>query len=151
MQYQVCGCAGAVGRGVVYYGSARLRKESVHWQRARALGRDVAQLLRCPTWSGGGPGMMQAASEGIYPEPIHKHTPTTCLRCWAFASLAGSDKGKAADLDVPCPLSSQKLVLIMIIWSAVAQVSEPNCRKPQRQPGINPASCSSICWQCPKQ
>ncbi|KAK9805408.1 hypothetical protein WJX73_002177 [Symbiochloris irregularis] len=53
-----------LGRGVVYYGSARLRSDSVHWERAKQLGHDVAQLLQCPTWSGGGPGMMQAASEG---------------------------------------------------------------------------------------
>lgn len=41
------------GRGVVYYGSARLKQDSPHWQRAVDLGRDVAQLLGCTTWSGG--------------------------------------------------------------------------------------------------
>jgi len=53
-----------LGRGVVYYGSARLKKDSVHWQRAVELGRDVSKLLGSTTWSGGGPGMMEAASQG---------------------------------------------------------------------------------------
>ena len=41
------------GRGVVYYGSARLKQDSPHWERAVHLGRDVANLLGCTTWSGG--------------------------------------------------------------------------------------------------
>jgi len=53
-----------LGRGVVYYGSARLKRDSVHWQRAVDLGREVSQLLGSTTWSGGGPGMMEAASQG---------------------------------------------------------------------------------------
>eukprot|EP00873_Tetraselmis_striata_P004479 jgi/Tetstr1/424743/TSEL_015260.t1 len=53
-----------LGRGVVYYGSARLKKDSAHWQRAVDLGRDVSRLLGSTTWSGGGPGMMEAASVG---------------------------------------------------------------------------------------
>lgn len=53
-----------LGRGVVYYGSARLKSTSAHWDRARTLGRDVAKLLGCTTWSGGGPGMMEAATIG---------------------------------------------------------------------------------------
>ena len=53
-----------LGRGVVYYGSARLKSSSVHWDRAQTLGRDVAKLLGCTTWSGGGPGMMEAATLG---------------------------------------------------------------------------------------
>lgn len=52
------------GRGVVYYGSARLKNGNVHWERARALGADVAKLLGCTTWTGGGPGMMEAATKG---------------------------------------------------------------------------------------
>ena len=52
------------GRGVVYYGSARLREGSEHWGSARKLGADVARLLECTTWTGGGPGMMQAATQG---------------------------------------------------------------------------------------
>lgn len=50
-----------LGRGVVYYGSARLKQDSPHWGRAVELGRQVAELLGCTTWSGGGPG--------IYPSP----------------------------------------------------------------------------------
>lgn len=53
-----------LGRGVVYYGSARLKEASPHWERARQLGWSVSQLLGSTTWSGGGPGMMQAASLG---------------------------------------------------------------------------------------
>lgn len=33
-------------------GSARLKHDSPHWQRAVELGRDVAALLGCTTWSG---------------------------------------------------------------------------------------------------
>lgn len=50
-------------------GSARLKQSSAHWDRARELGRDVAKLLGVTTWSGGGPGMMQAASLGAHPLP----------------------------------------------------------------------------------
>eukprot|EP00803_Ostreobium_quekettii_P005356 evm.model.scf_604.4 EVM.evm.TU.scf_604.4 scf_604:38992-47721(+) len=53
-----------VGRGVVYYGSARVKEGSQYWDRAVDLGRQVASLLNAPTWSGGGPGMMRAASVG---------------------------------------------------------------------------------------
>ncbi len=52
------------GRGVVYYGSARLRDGSDHWRRSRVLGAAVAKLLNCTTWTGGGPGMMEAATLG---------------------------------------------------------------------------------------
>jgi len=52
------------GRGVVYYGSARLRDGSDHWGRSRTLGAAVAKLLNCTTWTGGGPGMMEAATLG---------------------------------------------------------------------------------------
>ena len=40
------------GRGVVYYGSARLKQDSPHWARSVELGREVATLLGCTTWSG---------------------------------------------------------------------------------------------------
>lgn len=52
------------GRGVVYYGSARLNENSRDWARARALGADVAKLLATTTWTGGGPGLMEAAARG---------------------------------------------------------------------------------------
>lgn len=38
---------------MVYYGSARLKQSSPHWERAVELGREVATLLGCTTWSGG--------------------------------------------------------------------------------------------------
>ena len=53
-----------IGRGVVYYGSARLGPESPHHASARALGKAVSELLGSPTWTGGGPGMMEAATLG---------------------------------------------------------------------------------------
>ena len=75
-----------LGRGVVYYGSARLKQESPHWSRAVELGKQVAELLGCTTWSGGGPGMMCAATTGKLPPLMHD----TCvcfsfchMRCWA--------------------------------------------------------------------
>ena len=53
------------GRGVVYYGSARLKEGSPHWEAAKSLASNVAGLLKTSTtWSGGGPGMMQAAALG---------------------------------------------------------------------------------------
>mmetsp|Transcript_23696 Transcript_23696/g.38053 ORF Transcript_23696/g.38053 Transcript_23696/m.38053 type:complete len:305 (-) Transcript_23696:38-952(-) len=55
---------GAIGRGVVYYGSARLKADSPHFVMSRELGRLVSTLLGSPTWTGGGPGMMEAASLG---------------------------------------------------------------------------------------
>lgn len=42
-----------MGRGPVYYGSARLKQDSPHWEQAVQLGRDVANLLGSTTWSGG--------------------------------------------------------------------------------------------------
>ena len=53
-----------LGRGVVYYGSARLKESSPHWDKAVELGREVAKMLNVTTWSGGGPGMMEAATRG---------------------------------------------------------------------------------------
>eukprot|EP00798_Chlamydomonas_sp_ICE-L_P014500 gene14500-20527_t len=53
-----------IGVGVVYFGSARLSEESHYWDRSVALAKHVAKLLGVPTWTGGGQGMMRAASEG---------------------------------------------------------------------------------------
>jgi predicted Rossmann-fold nucleotide-binding protein len=52
------------GRGVVYYGSARLAPASPHYAAAGQLAADVWRLLGCTTWTGGGPGMMEAATLG---------------------------------------------------------------------------------------
>ena len=68
MQHELLECYALIeklGRGVVYYGSARLKQDSPHWGRAVELGQQVAQLLGCTTWSGGGPGMMEAATAGV--------------------------------------------------------------------------------------
>ncbi|KAL4458429.1 hypothetical protein ABPG75_013294 [Micractinium tetrahymenae] len=67
VQHELLACYSLIeqkGRGVVYYGSARLKQNSPHWARAVELGREVAALLGCTTWSGGGPGMMEAATLG---------------------------------------------------------------------------------------
>ncbi|GLC59572.1 hypothetical protein PLESTB_001501700 [Pleodorina starrii] len=64
---ELLGCyalIGRLGRGAVYFGSARLAQGSPYWQRAIRLAERVAQLLGSPVWTGGGPGMMRAASEG---------------------------------------------------------------------------------------
>ncbi|KAK3248480.1 hypothetical protein CYMTET_42057, partial [Cymbomonas tetramitiformis] len=53
-----------MGRGVVYYGSARLKADSPHFQASIELSKRLALLLGVTTWSGGGPGMMHAASIG---------------------------------------------------------------------------------------
>jgi len=55
-----------LGRGVVLYGSARLQRDDAagNWAAAHALGAGVSRLLGVTTWSGGGPGLMQAATEG---------------------------------------------------------------------------------------
>ena len=77
-----------LGRGVVYYGSARLKQDSPHWGRAVELGRQVAELLECTTWSGGGPGMMEAATAGVL-------LPTMCrsmlVLCCAALSQGCND------------------------------------------------------------
>lgn len=91
-------CIGC-GRGVVYYGSARLKDDSRHWEQAQQLGHAVAKLLHSPTWSGAGPGMMQAASEGaitltaatltLNPRLLMRPR-STCRRCSQQGSLLAS-------------------------------------------------------------
>ena len=69
----------ARGRGVVYYGSARLREESPHWGRTVELGRDVAGLLGVTTWSGGEAGAPAGrGGEGPASATVH----ITLRRCW---------------------------------------------------------------------
>jgi uncharacterized protein (TIGR00730 family) len=53
-----------LGRGVVYLGSARFLAGSPTYEASRALGREVFQLLGSTSWTGAGPGIMQAALEG---------------------------------------------------------------------------------------
>ncbi|WIA36740.1 hypothetical protein OEZ86_008010 [Tetradesmus obliquus] len=63
-QLAAYGLVEKIGRGVVYFGSARVQPGSSIWQQTQQLARQVAQLLGSPTWTGGGPGLMQAASQG---------------------------------------------------------------------------------------
>ena len=52
------------GRGAVYLGSARVGETHPHYARSRELAREVATTLGCTTWSGLGPGIMDAVTRG---------------------------------------------------------------------------------------
>ncbi|DBA76000.1 TPA: hypothetical protein ACH3X2_008930 [Trebouxia sp. C0005] len=99
-----------LGRGVVYYGSARLKQDSPHWGRAVDLGQRVAELLGCTTWSGGGPGMMEAATAGA--QSIK--APVGGIR---ISREAGTTVRTASYLPADCAvfcrfLSSRKVALV---------------------------------------
>ncbi|XP_020530738.1 probable cytokinin riboside 5'-monophosphate phosphoribohydrolase LOGL9 isoform X2 [Amborella trichopoda] len=51
-------------RGVVYLGSSRMNSDHPYFLQAVELGREVAILLDCTTWTGAGPGLMDAAAKG---------------------------------------------------------------------------------------
>lgn len=53
-----------LGRGVVYLGSSRMGPDHSHYLQAHELGREIANLLDCTSWSGAGPGLMDAATKG---------------------------------------------------------------------------------------
>ncbi|KAL0306300.1 UNVERIFIED_CONTAM: hypothetical protein Sradi_6047300 [Sesamum radiatum] len=53
-----------LGRGVVYLGSARLGPNHPHYAQAFELGKEIANLLNCTSWSGAGPGLMDAVTKG---------------------------------------------------------------------------------------
>ncbi|KAL6999172.1 hypothetical protein U1Q18_000332 [Sarracenia purpurea var. burkii] len=53
-----------LGRGVVYLGSSRMGQSHPHYLRALELGREIANLLHCTSWTGAGPGLMDAATKG---------------------------------------------------------------------------------------
>lgn len=53
-----------LGRGIVYLGSARIPPNHSHYLQAQELSREAATLLDCTTWSGAGPGLMDAVTEG---------------------------------------------------------------------------------------
>ncbi|XP_031480212.1 probable cytokinin riboside 5'-monophosphate phosphoribohydrolase LOGL10 [Nymphaea colorata] len=53
-----------LGRGVVYLGSSRIDPCHPHYIQAFELGREIAKLLDCTTWTGAGPGLMDAAIKG---------------------------------------------------------------------------------------
>ncbi|KAF0922493.1 hypothetical protein E2562_037400 [Oryza meyeriana var. granulata] len=53
-----------LGRGAVYLGSSRVLATHPHYLQAAELAREIARLLDCTTWSGAGPGFMDAATQG---------------------------------------------------------------------------------------
>ncbi|XP_059662424.1 probable cytokinin riboside 5'-monophosphate phosphoribohydrolase LOGL10 [Cornus florida] len=53
-----------LGRGVVYLGSSRMGSNHPHYMQALELGREIANLLDCASWTGVGPGLMDAATKG---------------------------------------------------------------------------------------
>lgn len=53
-----------LGRGVIYLGSSRIGPGHSHYSQAQELGREIANLLNCTTWSGAGPGLMDAVTKG---------------------------------------------------------------------------------------
>ncbi|XP_010917700.1 uncharacterized protein [Elaeis guineensis] len=55
-----------LGRGVVYLGSSRVRSDHSHYWQAAELAREIANLLDCTTWTGAGPGLMDAAIKGAF-------------------------------------------------------------------------------------
>jgi len=52
------------GRGVVYLGSARSKPGDKIYESAKELGREVYKLLGSTSWSGAGPGQMEAPLMG---------------------------------------------------------------------------------------
>ncbi|KAJ1380393.1 LOG family [Sesbania bispinosa] len=53
-----------LGRGVVYLGSSRMGPGHSHYVQAQELAKEIANLLDCTTWSGAGPGLMDAVTQG---------------------------------------------------------------------------------------
>ncbi|XP_060189453.1 uncharacterized protein LOC132618413 isoform X1 [Lycium barbarum] len=53
-----------LGRGIVYLGSSRMGPGHPHYEKTFELGSKIADLLDCTTWSGAGPGLMDAATQG---------------------------------------------------------------------------------------
>ncbi|KAF5727919.1 cytokinin riboside 5'-monophosphate phosphoribohydrolase LOGL10 isoform X1 [Tripterygium wilfordii] len=53
-----------LGRGVVYLGSSRMGPNHSHYSHALELSREIASLLDCTSWSGVGPGLMDAVTMG---------------------------------------------------------------------------------------
>ncbi|KAK4275372.1 hypothetical protein QN277_018465 [Acacia crassicarpa] len=53
-----------LGRGVVYLGSSRMGPNHSHYMQAQELAKEIANLLDCTSWSGAGPGLMDAVTQG---------------------------------------------------------------------------------------
>jgi predicted Rossmann-fold nucleotide-binding protein len=52
------------GRGAIYLGSSRIKEGHDVFERSKRLATSVALLLECTTWSGIGPGLMDAVTLG---------------------------------------------------------------------------------------
>ena len=97
-----------LGRGAVYLGSARAKETDAQYALARELARDVARALDCTTWSGVGPGFMDAVTRGaldadkpvggfmilleagqrgkLQPTRVHPYLPPSCYLTTSFFS-----------------------------------------------------------------
>nr|XP_004506666.1 cytokinin riboside 5'-monophosphate phosphoribohydrolase LOG7 [Cicer arietinum] len=53
-----------LGRGIVYLGSSRMGSSHSHYMQSQELAKELANLLDCTTWSGAGPGLMDAVTQG---------------------------------------------------------------------------------------
>ncbi|XP_057431312.1 cytokinin riboside 5'-monophosphate phosphoribohydrolase LOG7 isoform X1 [Lotus japonicus] len=53
-----------LGRGALYLGSSRMGPGHSHYLQAKELAKEIANLLDCTTWSGAGPGLMDAVTQG---------------------------------------------------------------------------------------
>ncbi|KQK14309.1 uncharacterized protein LOC100823209 [Brachypodium distachyon] len=53
-----------LGRGAVYLGSSRVPPTHPHYHQTAELARETSKLLDCTTWTGAGPGLMDAAIQG---------------------------------------------------------------------------------------
>nr|XP_051207401.1 probable cytokinin riboside 5'-monophosphate phosphoribohydrolase LOGL10 [Lolium perenne] len=53
-----------LGRGAVYLGSSRVPATHPHYHQTAELAREATKLLDCTTWTGAGPGLMDAANQG---------------------------------------------------------------------------------------
>ncbi|PKI66809.1 hypothetical protein CRG98_012815 [Punica granatum] len=69
-----------LGRGVVYLGSSRMGPDHLHYSRVFELAQEIAKLLDCTSWSGAGPGLMDAATKGALEagKPVASESYLTC-------------------------------------------------------------------------
>jgi len=51
-------------KSVSFYGSARFKEDSVHYQQARDIAFRIVKELNCAIVTGGGPGIMEAGNRG---------------------------------------------------------------------------------------
>ncbi|MBI3336900.1 LOG family protein [Candidatus Peregrinibacteria bacterium] len=53
-----------LGRGIVYFGSSKTEPGETYYELTKQLGREIYLLLGSTSWSGAGPGQMEAALKG---------------------------------------------------------------------------------------